>query len=285
MRPCARKTCNTVTLCAVNHAETDEITFEKTNGSSPPLNSLTQPERPLTPAQPAGIGPEGDGPMNPTLLHEKPAPVEPISGSPEVHPDRPKPKRPIWVKTKVSLWNDYFPDVSLTDPRWIERHTVQDLKEALPIVAEKDRAQGFRVRDQENIGRYLSAVIGKKKRGVSYSGRNRVSVISLQVTAAAGYEFTERDKDRFKSHLVKDGDCLRWNGSHTEDNYGRFKVNGKAMSAHYVALYMEAGCLPADGELDGQRFNVSHNCRHRDCCNPKHLRLLTKRLNLLERQI
>ena len=195
------------------------------------------------------------------------------------------PKRPIRMRTKTGLWNTYFPDVRLTEPRWIERLSHKHLEEALRVTAAADRTGRFPVRDQENIGRYLSRVVSCLNNGGTFDGSGKaVETVTFRVTMAAGYRFTDKDKNRFKRRLRPDGDCLRWTGAKTADGYGRFKVNGKVMSAHYAAFFMEVGCLPGNGELDGQKFNVSHNCRNRDCCNRKHLTMKTKQVNLEERE-
>lgn len=195
------------------------------------------------------------------------------------------PKQPIQIKTKTGLWNEYLPDVPLTEPRWIERLGHRHLEEALRITAAEDRSGRFPVRDQENIGRYVSRVVSYLKNGGTFDGSGKgVETVTFRLTMAAGYRFTASDKKRFKALLHPDGDCLRWTGAKTADGYGRFKVNGKVTSAHYAAFFMEVGCLPAKGELDGQKFNVSHNCRNRDCCHPKHLMVKTKRVNLEERE-
>jgi hypothetical protein len=175
--------------------------------------------------------------------------------------------------------------VPLTDPRWIERCSHVHLPEALRITAENDKAGRFAVRDQDNIGRYVCQGVNRLKNGVTFcDNANGVKTVTFPVTMLAGYRFTDNDRKRFTAFLRREGDCLRWTGSRTAAGYGRFKVNGKVISAHYAAFFMGVGCLPADGELDGQRFNVSHNCRNRDCCNRKHLKVKTKRVNLEERE-
>ena len=219
--------------------------------------------------------------MNRTRLEPKPNPTKSTA------------KRPIQMRTKTGLWNKYLPEVRLTEPRWLERFSHKHLEQALRITAEKDRAGRFPVRDQENIGRYLSGVVSCLKNGGTFDGSGKgVETVTFPVTMAAGYSFTDKDRKRFTRRLRPDGDCLRWTGAKTADGYGRFKVNGKPISAHYVAFFMKVGCLPLAGELDGkkfseldgQKFNVSHNCRNPDCCNPKHLKVKTKRVNLKERE-
>ncbi len=183
---------------------------------------------------------------------------------------------------KRALWQRFFPDVPLTEPQWINRCDVTCLEEALRIAAERDRCGRFVQRDQVNIGRYVSKIVARLKRRLSRNS-DRTTSLSFPVTIQGGYKFTDSDRKRFIAFLSRDGDCLRWSGSRTADGYGRFKVSGEAISAHYVAFFMELGYLPLEGELDGQKFNVSHNCRHRDCCNPRHLKVKSKSANLDER--
>lgn len=186
---------------------------------------------------------------------------------------------------KQELWHRFFPDVPLTDPRWIERCSHVHLPEALRITAENDKAGRFTVRNQDNIGRYVCKVVNRLKNGEPFSGNgNGLETVTFPVTMLADYRFSDNDRKRFTAFLRPDGDCLRWTGAKTADGYGRFKVNGEVIYAHYAAFFMGVGCLPANGELDGQRFNVSHNCLNRDCCDRQHLKVKTKRVNLEERE-
>ena len=193
----------------------------------------------------------------------------------------PPSKKNVQIRTKAALWNQYFPDVPLTDERWIERCGLDYLEEGLRITAEKDRQGRFSVRDQANIGKYLCGVVKRLQSDIGLNLTN--DVITFPVSVRAGYIFTESDRQRFRACLSPDGDCLRWTKGLTEEGYGRFSINGRNQYAHIVGFFMQFGGLPVSGELNRQQLNVAHACRHRDCCNSKHLRMTSKVVNLGER--
>jgi len=97
------------------------------------------------------------------------------------------------------LWSKYFPDVRLTDPRWIERCNLKFFEDALRITVAKDRAARFPVRDQENIGRYVCRVIRRLENG--WAGDTNGETLTFRMTIRAGYKLSEADKTRFNAHL------------------------------------------------------------------------------------
>lgn len=84
--------------------------------------------------------------------------------------------------------------------------------------------------------------------------------------------------ERFWSKVDKKGefDCWVWNGPRERCGYGVSWAGkpGGTMIAHRFALLTEMGELPRD-------LVVDHICRNRACCNPKHLRVITSRENVL----
>ena len=50
--------------------------------------------------------------------------------------------------------------------------------------------------------------------------------------------------------------------------YGRFKVNGKTVSAHRFAYWRHFGVIP--------KPEIHHECNNPLCCEPSHLRAVTK---------
>ena len=185
-------------------------------------------------------------------------------------------------ETKVQqLWSQHFPDVPLIEPRWFEHHDPVQLAKALAIAAERDKQGRFPIRTQEHIGKYVNGVVKKLKTGAEVKLDTVEPVIELKVTVKAGYEISESDKQRFKNKLVLSGECLLFNGAKHAGGYGRFYVNGTLIGAHKFAFFMELGHLPAEGEIEG--LEIAHTCKVRGCCNPRHLRLTSKRVNLAER--
>jgi hypothetical protein len=169
------------------------------------------------------------------------------------------------------LWHQYFPDIPLTEPRWFEHSDPALFSKALAIAAHKDKEGRFEVRTQAEVGRYVNAVIRRSKKGI----------IELNVLVKAGYEITDADKQRFKHKLTASGTCLLYGGTKAAGGYGKFHVNGRQIGAHRFAYFMEVGYLPEVGEIEA--LQVAHTCGVRECCNPRHLRLTSRQVNLSER--
>lgn len=68
--------------------------------------------------------------------------------------------------------------------------------------------------------------------------------------------------------------CMEANGALDTWGYGRVKIAQKSYGAHRIAYMLFNG--PIKGNLQ-----VDHICRNRACINPKHLRLVTQKENLL----
>lgn len=71
----------------------------------------------------------------------------------------------------------------------------------------------------------------------------------------------------------KDG-CWEWLGWKNIDGYGRFKVSGKKVLAHRFSYRLFIGEIPSELSLD-------HQCNHVWCVNPKHLKPMSIRENIL----
>lgn len=180
------------------------------------------------------------------------------------------------------LWSQYFPDVSLTDLRYFRYCDSALLAKALAITSKKDKHGRFPIRTQDHIGKYVNGVIRELKRQANAKPSAPNLVMEIKITVQGGYEISENDKQRFKSKLVSSGDCLLFNGSKHAGGYGRFHVNGALIGAHRFAFFAELGCLPASGEMKG--FEIAHLCKARSCCNPSHLNLTSKKVNLAQRR-
>jgi len=73
--------------------------------------------------------------------------------------------------------------------------------------------------------------------------------------------------------------CWIWPGrTNTGGGYGVVTVGGrknpKSLLVHRVVWVHERGPIPPDVECD-------HLCRNRRCCNPHHIELVPKRVNIL----
>jgi hypothetical protein len=85
-------------------------------------------------------------------------------------------------------------------------------------------------------------------------------------------QFTQKDIDRFWSHVDKSGTHGSWNGTPCwtwtfgtqEDGYGCTKIQRKNLLAHRAAYAITYG-EPQSG------MQVLHRCDNPPCCNPVHL--------------
>lgn len=186
-----------------------------------------------------------------------------------------------------SLWQAYCPDIPLTDTRWLERYESWILTRGLQITAEVIKnGRPFAAMDEENVGRYVVAVINKLTEGSTVKRSGSQVLLKAEVWFQADYRITERDEARFKSKLQRSlsSDCLLFSGASTTGAYGKFSFRGRSVTAHFFAFFLEKRFLPAANALGGVNgLQVAHSCGNRSCCNPRHLRLTTKRVNLGER--
>jgi hypothetical protein len=72
-----------------------------------------------------------------------------------------------------------------------------------------------------------------------------------------------------------DGPCHVYSRGKQTDGYGTTTYNGKLITAHRYLWIKENGPISGNLELD-------HMCRVRACCNIRHLRLVTHRINMME---
>lgn len=70
--------------------------------------------------------------------------------------------------------------------------------------------------------------------------------------------------------------CWLWTASTNGHGYGKFKFNGRCVSAHRFSYEL------ATGESLGDRY-LDHKCHTPGCVNPRHLRPVTNKQNLENR--
>lgn len=70
-------------------------------------------------------------------------------------------------------------------------------------------------------------------------------------------------------------ECWPWLGTKTITGYGRKTVKGKTYQAHAWYFTFFTGIKIPDG------FEIHHLCKNRVCCNPAHLKVISKREHMI----
>jgi hypothetical protein len=87
----------------------------------------------------------------------------------------------------------------------------------------------------------------------------------------------EHVQKKFSENFAKSKACWIWKGSIDKRmGYGLIYVPRIMLLAHRVAYVLFKGPIPR-----GRDIQVDHLCRVRDCVNPDHLELVTRRDNIL----
>lgn len=89
-------------------------------------------------------------------------------------------------------------------------------------------------------------------------------------------QFTDADRARFEKFVDRSGgpdSCHLWIGARSSKRYGQFRVQGRTLYAHRVALAL-AGVELAPGA------NALHSCDRPLCVNAAHLRPGSNRENM-----
>jgi hypothetical protein len=85
---------------------------------------------------------------------------------------------------------------------------------------------------------------------------------------------TGSDLVRFISKVDMANGCCVWVGATDSGGYGKFYLDKKYLGAHRVAFEYFVGPIVSGMDID-------HLCRMRLCVRPDHLRMVTRRENLL----
>lgn len=87
-------------------------------------------------------------------------------------------------------------------------------------------------------------------------------------------------RDHFEDSYVPEPNtgCWLWTGSLTTSGYGHLSRKRKMLQAHRVSLELRGVAMP-------EGMVVDHVCRVRSCVNPDHLRVVTRRQNVIENSV
>jgi hypothetical protein len=85
---------------------------------------------------------------------------------------------------------------------------------------------------------------------------------------------TPAEVERFYASVNTEGDCWGWEGNKNSTGYGRFKMRSRRYVAHRVMWEVYTG------EKLSTSIEVDHTCHNRACCNPAHLRKVTRKQNM-----
>ena len=87
-------------------------------------------------------------------------------------------------------------------------------------------------------------------------------------------ETPEEIRESLFKKVKKARGCWIWLGAINPAGYGTISFKGKIYKAHRVIYELSIRKVPSGKVLD-------HKCRNRSCVNPKHLRVVTNRENVL----
>lgn len=82
---------------------------------------------------------------------------------------------------------------------------------------------------------------------------------------------TQKDVDRFWSHVDRKGDddCWEWQLTPTDSGYGLFAAGGQIHRTSRFAYIHHAGLYSNPIDSD---YRITPGCRNKLCCNPGHLK-------------
>lgn len=83
-----------------------------------------------------------------------------------------------------------------------------------------------------------------------------------------------------RARLYKGTPCWTWT-AYTARGYGQITWRGQVERPHRVLYAWIVNPLPrSTRELNGKLPEIDHLCRNRACCNPLHLELVSRRVNM-----
>jgi len=77
-----------------------------------------------------------------------------------------------------------------------------------------------------------------------------------------------------KIETIPEAGCWIWLGTRNPGGYGMITVDRRSQLVHRIAYEHLKGTIPEGLDLD-------HLCRVRSCCNPDHLEIVTRRVNIM----
>lgn len=77
---------------------------------------------------------------------------------------------------------------------------------------------------------------------------------------------------RFWAKVIRADGCWKWGGAKDRNGYGELSDKGRRIYAHRASWLINRGSIPHGKEID-------HQCRVRDCVNPEHLRVVSRKQN------
>lgn len=85
-------------------------------------------------------------------------------------------------------------------------------------------------------------------------------------------------EERFLAKVqVRADGCHEWIGAKQSNGYGRFNPFGKSMYAHRFSALLKYGLIHHD-------FDICHSCDNRNCVNPEHLFIGSRKDNMQDCQ-
>lgn len=81
-----------------------------------------------------------------------------------------------------------------------------------------------------------------------------------------------------KIKVIQETECWEWNGEVNSAGYGIYNLGKERFRSHRVSYSIFNNRL-------SPYLVIDHKCRNRKCCNPDHLREVTKYINNIENSI
>jgi hypothetical protein len=174
------------------------------------------------------------------------------------------------------LWNEYFPELPPEELRigWFTKYSYDQIVAGFKIVREKYADGRFEAcKATTDVARYASATL----RNLFSSPR-----ITLPIVVEVAYRLMPERVEEFKARLKPIAGGCRIFEADQKGPYRRFWDGHAVIGAHVFAYYAHNfGCMPKFSQVGAE---VCHTCRNPRCCNPQHLYLGSKAVNLRDRR-